>query len=193
MTTIAINGYAQVGKDTFFTLLKEMLPHKTVTRIAFADALKEEVNDVATAFGYDVFNLSKEQKAQIRALLVWWGCERRRKDPDYWVNLVKERLESSPPSDVRVITDNRFLNETLWVKSLPNPIILSIKRYNMVPNIGKSPNLVWFDPANDEEKENQPKISQYSDFSIEWPSVEKSINELKIYVDFFIKTFGLNK
>ena len=42
---IGIIGYKQSGKDTVCEMIRKILSHRKIERIAFADALKEEVSE----------------------------------------------------------------------------------------------------------------------------------------------------
>jgi hypothetical protein len=124
-------GYkARRGKDTAVTALVKAFS-RVATRYAFGDALKSEV-DCAKFDQYmqdgmpmadwnptrGMRHLCKwagvpytEGESKQRALLQWWGTEyRRAESPDYWVNILKERLALEQPK-YALIPDVRFLNE----------------------------------------------------------------------------------
>ena len=109
---IGLAGRKQSGKDTVCKLLGEMFPHLGVRRIAFADALKEEV---AVACGVSRQEID-EQKDRYRMILQWWGTEfRRHDDEDYWVRQAHKRMLVHGDADLLVITDARFPNELEFV------------------------------------------------------------------------------
>lgn len=187
MLVIALNGYAQSGKDTFCSLLKKALPSVKIHRIAFADELKWEVGAANIPFCKNLLKLTPKRKEEIRPLLIWWGQERRRQDPDYWIKAVKNKLKTSVgPDDVVVITDNRFLNETLWLKTLPNVILVNIWR---IDRRKYTP----FNCPNETERANQGKVALHSDYIVKWPSAKHGIAQLMPHVQKFIRRYNLYK
>ena len=110
---IMLSGWMKSGKDT----VGEYLCRKHgFRRLAFADALKDEV---AACYGVDRGTLdTQEGKAAawdasgrtIRDLLIWHGQARRALDQDYWCHKVVGAIRSSGGGDI-VITDWRFPNE----------------------------------------------------------------------------------
>jgi len=130
-------GYRSgTGKDTAIAeIIKQRGLQYKVKRYAFADALKEEVNEAAKQAG-GMFELicdlrTKEMiplwvvydknppmndplcpLGKQRTLLQWWGTEyRRHKDPDYWVKKLIEKIAKENPK-YALLGDMRFLNET---------------------------------------------------------------------------------
>jgi len=114
MTIIGISGKKQSGKDTVASYIRDKYPDRYI-RIAFADALKEEV---AKACNTDLATIEKE-KELYRPILQWWGTEfRRQQHKAYWIArwLTKVKLESD--NALIVCADVRFLNEAntiAWV------------------------------------------------------------------------------
>ena len=117
---IGLAGYAQTGKDTAAKALFSM----SFTRFAFADILKDEVNDMLYAVGIADDTHNEEQKKFWRDFLVFWGRKRRQIQADYWITqLEKEiRLNNHRCKDV-VITDVRYLNEVNWILESGGQII----------------------------------------------------------------------
>lgn len=109
---IGLCGYAQVGKDTAAAGLENF------TRLAFADALKREVQTMLVEAGMPVDLTDDAAKVEWRPLLVLWGRKRREQDPAYWIKRLIVRaafLKLSLRGDDIVLTDVRYLNEAQWV------------------------------------------------------------------------------
>lgn len=102
---IGLIGAKQSGKDTICALLAA---HRPLTRLAFADGVKEEVAD---AIGVPVAFI-EQHKRQLRPLLQHWGTELRRElfDRDYWVKRLVAKL-AHVRTPLVVVTDVRFPNE----------------------------------------------------------------------------------
>ena len=50
---------------------------------------------------------------------------------------------------------------------------------------------VYFDPPNEDEKRNDPKLMEKADYSIEWPHVEKAkTEEIKKELTSYVKEFA---
>ena len=115
---IGIAGYAQTGKDTAAKALVGF------TRYAFADILKDEVNDMLYAVGVSDNTHNDEQKKFWRDFLVFWGAKRRKMQADYWISeLNKALIISRHRIKNVVITDVRYLNEVNWILDQGGKII----------------------------------------------------------------------
>lgn len=137
---IGLGHKARRGKDTVAkTIIETFGAQYDIRRYAFADELKKEVNEAAEKAGgmlalflqmysqlpeWVVYDKTPDmtdplcQLGKQRTLLQWWGSElRRAKDPFYWVKKVKAAIERDKPQ-VAIITDVRFPNEFMFVKSL---------------------------------------------------------------------------
>lgn len=126
---IGLTGYAGAGKD----LVAALLSMRGYTRMAFADAVREEAvtligQDAPAELDEDLRGMlssgalsrldfySKPTLPAVRRILQQYGTEYRRgMDPRYWVNIVEEKiaLTTSPI----VISDVRFPNESAWIKA----------------------------------------------------------------------------
>lgn len=124
MYLLGIMGIQGSGKDT---LCKEMqhlcAPHKVV-RLAFADALKEEV---ARACGVTV-DFINEHKTNFRLIMQGWGTEFRRQmfGEEYWIKQWMVRANSismSKNTYLMIVTDVRFFNEAKLIKDLGGRLI----------------------------------------------------------------------
>ena len=118
MLLIGLTGKAGHGKDTLCQAIQRISPIP-VWRVAFADALKQEVS---VTMGIPVETLERE-KNRFRLLLQFWGTEyRRHDDPAYWINKVRPKLQqiaaSAPNKEALcIITDVRFPNEVEMIES----------------------------------------------------------------------------
>lgn len=107
---IGISGKKQAGKDE---LCKALLKHAAVRgiRIAFADAVKEEV---AKACGVTV-TFVNTNKERFRPILQWWGTDFRRyyAGDNYWVEKAFEKITNAAMLGHKliVIPDVRFISE----------------------------------------------------------------------------------
>ncbi len=104
--TIYLAAKMGCGKDY---VAQQLVSMAGFTKVAFADALKEEVADRA---GVTVAHI-ESNKAEYRAELQRWGGVRRAEDVDYWVKRFAERRASV--SGPVVNTDTRFPNEGFYV------------------------------------------------------------------------------
>ena len=121
MTLIGLVGKKQSGKDTFCAMLSQLSP-LPVQRLAFGDALKQEV---AGACDVPVHTI-EQHKATFRPMLQWWGTEFRRQlfGSDYWIAKLGEKLSglqqangSNGHGKLVVVTDVRFENEADFIRS----------------------------------------------------------------------------
>lgn len=117
MHLLGITGYKDSGKDTTFHIIQKLLAPNKVVRLAFADALKEEV---ARITGFTIPAL-EVRKNQFRTLLQVWGTDFRRQmcGENYWIDCLAKKMRDLPP-DVFMccITDVRFLNEASFIREL---------------------------------------------------------------------------
>tara|TARA_R100000808_G_scaffold1960_3_gene8336 strand:- start:8676 stop:9230 length:555 start_codon:yes stop_codon:yes gene_type:complete len=111
---IGLIAEARSGKDTVFNIVKTLLPDKTVVRVAFGDAVKEEVAERHELSVEDI----EDNKESFRNLLQAWGTDYRRvNDEHYWIKKIKPQVDILMSSaDVVVFTDIRFLNEADYIK-----------------------------------------------------------------------------
>jgi hypothetical protein len=109
---LLLSGYMQSGKDTVAEYLVSSFKFK---RFAFADILKDETSDI--------YSISRElmdttlgkatmltDGKTVREVLIQHGAKRRQQDPDYWINLVVEKIKCCN-NEYIVISDWRFKNE----------------------------------------------------------------------------------
>jgi hypothetical protein len=192
---IGISGIAGSGKDLFCTLL---LKHGIKGhRIALADQLKEELRPfILKKYNIDAINCSPQQKNQIRDLLVFYGgLKRFQTRGSYWTNIAQKKAESC--KGVPIVTDVRYddfeNDEVSWLKSDNNGTLIHIRKYWEVDDLFERQRL-YFDPPNEDEKRNDPKLASKADYLIEWPHIEdaktKDIEEALLpFVKEFIKWY----
>ena len=110
MFILGICGYKKSGKDEVCNVLIRHLLPKSVLRVGFADALKEEV---AKACGVTV-QFIEDNKENFRLILQGYGTDFRRNlhGEDYWTLKLLHKLNKLPESTHLVIVpDVRFHNE----------------------------------------------------------------------------------
>ncbi|MBT7438095.1 MAG: hypothetical protein HN786_05680 [Cellvibrionales bacterium] len=161
---IGISGFARSGKDTFYQCCKEVITDSSdsVVRYSFADALKEELDDLLLKHtGISAFATKDSEKKIIRPLLVTYGTEIRRKlNPNCWIDKINFGVDYNLQNDKYVfITDVRFLNEAQWVKS-KGGVLINMHR----EGIG---------PANKDESEQYELFKSLIDYKISWPTFDK--------------------
>jgi hypothetical protein len=126
-------GYKKrVGKDTFCELVRKLYPHREIKRLAFADALKNEVYErLLKPLDLEQSILDDPKvKDTIRPLMQGWGSLRREFfHPDYWIQIVFDKIKSDSNNEdsIYIITDCRFPNEINYLKS-HGGITINIKR-----------------------------------------------------------------
>lgn len=147
----AFGHRAQHGKDT---VAEEVIKRRSgsgpgwyqMKHMAFAHALKQEVNDMAERSGgmrnlflrldlpewvtYDSDPDMSDPYSPLgkqRKLLQWYGAYRREQDEDYWVKRVAARIEKEQP-EVCIITDLRYPNEMAFVQEYGDAI--KVERVN---------------------------------------------------------------
>lgn len=139
---IGFCGAAGAGKDTASFLLT-LLGYQ---KIAFADALKIEAYDLCVnptdeyrlrvqvelgitlplsldqaSSEQEKIDIINRRKVELRRLLQWHGTEfRRAQDPNYWLNLVRDKMATGR----WVVSDMRFQNEVNMVRSIGGVIWL---------------------------------------------------------------------
>jgi len=219
---IGVSGCARAGKDTFASILIKKLnaAGQTTERFAFADALKADCDSFCKEkLGISAFTQAPEEKILIRPLLVWYGDAKRKQSAGrYWVDIIDAKVKQST-ADHCIVTDVRYdfyeRDEIDWVKKECDGLVCHVSRYSwdglwevvegklhtiphtMLPD-SKYRHRVFVQPANDHEKENDPKVKAKADFDVEWESVEGLTPEqlidapsLNAHVDSFIKEYEL--
>lgn len=116
---IGITGYSRSGKNTLGYKLRDFFmrlnPSYKIRLYAFADALKLEIQkEVQELFGINSFTEDTSEKEYIRNYLIQYGVDKRKEDPNYFLNIIDKRIIEDK-CDISIITDVRFENEALYV------------------------------------------------------------------------------
>ena len=172
---IRISGIAGSGKDLFCKfLLKEIKG----SRIALADPLKEETRGfILQKYGIDILSCSLEEKNKVRDLLVFYGgIKRYESKGTYWTDKAQKKADNC--KHVPIVTDIRYAeyqnDEIHWLKAKNKGTLIHLRKYCEVETFGPQVKRVYFDPPNEDEKRNDPKIRDKADYCIEWPHIENA-------------------
>jgi hypothetical protein len=125
MLLIGIGYKARQGKNFVANYWKEA--HPEIKFYAFADALKEYCRDNHEALAARYYR--EHQLHPMRhplqwkedpvygcvTILQWYGCKKRETDPNYWVEVISQKIRDEQP-EIAVVTDVRFPNEADWIK-----------------------------------------------------------------------------
>lgn len=196
-TFFGIAGAATVGKDTYYRLLKQICLEDygiKVVRFALADILKESLRGfILDKHQIDVLNCSTEDKNKVRFELVNYARVMRQGTKGrYWINKLNNEIEEYKnssrfrKSDIFCVTDIRHFeyphDEVFWLKEENKGILIYVEKYFQDGSI--------CNPANDDERRNDPLLRKHSDYLIRWQhgASEKDLKTLvKKTVDFSIK------
>jgi hypothetical protein len=158
---IGVSGFARSGKDTFYQRSKLLLEKhgKKAVRVAFADALKEECDELLGKYtNLSAFTEEDSQKEIVRPLLVTYGTQIRRKlNENCWIEKVQPQVIEYLKSDYYVfVTDVRFKNEAQWIQ-LNGGILVNVARENIKP-------------ANHEEHRQLHLMKPLINYDLFWPT-----------------------
>ena len=191
---IGISGVAGSGKDTFYSLLSEVLPCK---QFSLADELKREVNQWCKMhYRIDSVACSREEKEIIRPFLVAHGSAKRELSGGrHWIDKLNDKIIKDKFQGFKVITDIRYddyeSDEVSWIKDELEGVLVHVSQYSLAPLSPYEPGSLikeFKKPANPEEARNDPKVKEKSNFQIEWEFLKSGqIDELSPHVDNFIK------
>jgi hypothetical protein len=168
MQIIGLAGVAKAGKDTFYQGLVKAYPQYKFARVSIGDLIRQDLKDfILTHTGINVWRATPEEKEQIRPLLAWYGDIKRKQTRGmYFLNQVFALLPQFKDVDYVVITDVRFkefeFDEPDWIQEL-NGKVIHIQR--------KLPDGTYAQPANNLEKENDPKVRDAADMTVSWPTL----------------------
>ncbi len=167
---LSLSSCATAGKDTFYTLLRTHLTNRTVTRMAFADQLRRELDPLFAAFGGTAFETDPVKKAAMRPLLVSYGMSKRIVSGGrYWIEAIEPDVKKAlAAGDIVVITDCRFPNELDWVKSLGGKCVY-IERTR--------PDGTLVPPVNSDEAEHDSAMRAGANVTVSWDT-RASIHDL---------------
>jgi hypothetical protein len=186
---IGVGGYARAGKDLFVKIASKILSDNGYTprRIAFADALKMDIDDwLISRYGISAWTDKDSEKNLIRPLLVAHGCQKRfQTQGKYWVdkaegqlrllakNLVFEETDKKKEL-VFLVSDVRFPNEGEWIHGFDGWVVHLRKYRNKKYPFPLSflPTKKEFDKApNAEEAQNDPLLAKISDYHLDLEQV----------------------
>ena len=158
---IGICGVARSGKDTLCEIMQQIFPERNISRLAFADALKNECEDfLKDNLGISPFTTDEREKELIRPFLVTYGTHLRRKlNPNCWIEILSDTIRKRNGNNDFAITDARYPNEVEWIKSMGGTVI-HVSRAGIKP-------------ANPEEKFHDPLLKQMADIKISIPTFKE--------------------
>ena len=161
LSIIGIAGAARVGKDTVCSELIDYLEKKGVTarRLAFADALKNDINHfLLDKAGVNAYSNEEDHKLLIRPLLVAYGKLMRDLSGGlYWINELNKGIKKNLEQGVvSIVSDVRYPNEARWINSIKNGITIHLTRNGI-------------NCANEEESINDPLTQKESTYCLNWP------------------------
>lgn len=172
---IGISGVGRAGKDSFYRFASEFLSEQGITfgRWAFADELKKDLDQfISEKFGFSAFTEITEEKNKVRPLMVEYGKIRRNESRgQYWINKIKPTILAEDGPQVRFITDLRFAkfketDELAFVKNNFGSIIHVARYQSFGPDYVGENQVI--EPANEEERENDPIVRQGADIKFRW-------------------------
>ena len=180
---VTISGAATSGKDTLYLILEKIFKQYKIEcdRVGLADPLKVELNEFCKS-NYGISSLTKnpKEKELIRGLMVCHGkIKRTQTNGKYFTSIAQKRLEDNIKDNIlTIVTDIRYASysedELYWLKS-NNGVLIHIERIDENGEI--------IEPANADEKENDPKIKAAANYHLRWPTT----NDEQIRED-FVKT-----
>lgn len=206
---IGVGGVARAGKDTFVSILIDVLAKNGLKakRIALADPLKNYCDTFCKdAIGFSSFTQVPEEKNLIRPFLVWFGdAKRKQTNGKFWTNLAEQNIHNAQVDgyDYAIISDVRYdhypEDELTWLKNKMNGTLVHVSRYDEFKGkVPKSSQLKvqkrFVPPANDHEMINDPKIKKKADYVVEWPTIDIPVSDLindesmRSYVEKFVQT-----
>jgi hypothetical protein len=172
---LGVTGARRCGKDTFVSLLSSI--NKRFQRVAFADALKEDLAELfRKQFNVDIHTIDGQMKETLRPILISYGCVWRELDPLHWVKIAENKIKDDA---IPCMVDIRFSNEALYFKNKypENFLLVSIDRIG-----GPDP--------TDEERKHMPELEKLSDVKLVWKT-DPSLESLLPQVEYFYSKYFL--
>jgi hypothetical protein len=195
---VGLSGVAGSGKDTFFQIFKDLLSEYGIEskRYSLADSLKEEVSEWTKAhYGIDATSCSREEKEIIRSFLVFHGTQKRRRtEGRHWIEILDKKIRSDNLSadTIVVVTDIRYddypKDEAFWLQEEVGGVLVHISLYELIPRLNKDIKK-FTEPANPEEERNDPKLINKTNYKIEWPLCEGSLEYIQQKLDHHVEDF----
>lgn len=186
MEVIGLTGVAGSGKDTFFSLVSKYIPFK---RFSLADSLKNELRvSILLKYNIDILNCSRLDKEIVRPYLVSHAKEMRANSAGrHWINILNKQIEKSNEKFI-CITDIRHAeyenDELYWLKEELSGSLIHISQFTKEKDAFR-----FIEPANDEERKNDPVLRDNSDYRIHWKT---DILEAESHVQNFLKWYKKN-
>ena len=171
MQIILISGKAEHGKSTVALMVKDILESKgkKVLKIAYGDLVKYLCGKY---FGWDG---QKDEKG--RGILQRIGTNViREKNPNYWVDFVKDFAKLFENEyDYAIVDDSRFKNELeQWDKNGWNTFIVRVEREGHVSSLT-------------EAQLQHPSETSLDDYNFDYYIKAKDMDGLEIEVNKFIE------
>jgi hypothetical protein len=179
---IGIAGVARAGKDSLFKAFSESLKEKGVkaVRLALADELKKDIDPfLLEKFGISAFTADDKEKEIIRPMLVAYGKGKRIiSKGTYWTKIIERKISELKKDEFPIITDIRYdvyeTDEVSWLLSKKGFLV-------HVSRLDGNHSLI--SPANDDERDNDPKIKAKSHISILNYTVDNLEEYLQVKAD----------
>jgi dephospho-CoA kinase len=138
---IGISGKPRSGKDTAADLIQQIFPG--ITRIAFADALKEQFDAARQT------NTRNDQgeKAKHRLELHAFSAEKLAKDPRHWIKIVSRTAPPLLITDVRFPLEEEVLRQkgAILIRIEASPKTLRKRLGELYDSQATHPNERWLD------------------------------------------------
>ena len=174
---IGLSGVAGCGKDLFCKILLE--ESSGFKRFSLADKLKKDLREeLKEDYGIDILDCSREEKDKVRPRLVEYGLKKRRLTAGrYWTTKLTSEILNFK-KDV-CITDIRYdeydADELFWLNKELGGVLLHISKFYK----DKNNNKIFHEAANEEERQNDPRLKANADYVIEWPIYQGSEEEIE--------------
>jgi len=175
---IGISGVAGCGKNTLSSIIIKLLQRMGLPyrELSIANNLKQEISWVSRElYGINSSSCTREEKDTIRPLLVAHGVIKRElSNGRHWVEMLNKELA---PDKINIITDIRFnkyeKDEVYWLKKEINGVLIHLSRYDEIKG-----ERIFFPPANEEERKNDPLVEKESDFVLKWKTEEDQTKKI---------------
>ena len=175
---IGISGVAGCGKNTLSSIVIKLLQRMGLPyrELSIANNLKQEISWVSRElYGINSSSCTREEKDTIRPLLVAHGVIKRElSNGRHWVEMLNKELA---PDKINIITDIRFnkyeKDEVYWLKKEINGVLIHLSRYDEIKG-----ERIFFPPANEEERKNDPLVEKESDFVLKWKTEEDQTKKI---------------
>lgn len=144
MRVIQLTGYPRVGKDSFIEIVIKHFPKLKIYTIAYADKLKtmhmEELK-IPNLKAYNLMlhdNILYKRKLNIRKDLSRFSDTIKKKNPNYFTNIVMDKISNLTDVDLVIVSDLRYSSEYEYAKS-NNHVIVRIDRGKILSKDKKQP------------------------------------------------------